>query len=174
MANVLPPQLKKIRAQEFNARLIRIAALGLIAAALATMLALVPSYLIVRMQMSSAFSTQATSTAGAALRSDLARSEILTIQFAALAAATSTPQLLQRIFALRPSGMSIDSIDYVRGQKSAPGSIVLNGIGGSRDAINTFRLALGKDPTFTNVVVPVGALVGSGDGSFSVTLNGIF
>jgi hypothetical protein len=48
------------------------------------------------------------------------------------------------------------------------------GIGTGRVAINAYREALAADPHFTGVAVPVGDLLGTAGGKFSITLTGAF
>ncbi len=68
--------------------------------------------------------------------------------------------------AARPQGVTVDRIRYESGK---PSQLVLSGYA-PRYAVNHFRTALTDTGKFTSVSVPVGALVGTDDSGFSVTM----
>ena len=67
--------------------------------------------------------------------------------------------------------MRVDQITYTAG---SPSSLMLVGSADTTGGISAYRAALAADAAFASVSVPVGALVGTEGGRFSVTLSGTF
>jgi len=65
------------------------------------------------------------------------------------------------------TGVTVNDISY-----TAPNhSLSLGGEAQTPDDVNALRQALQADPTFSNVSVPVSALLGSQGGGFTITMN---
>lgn len=145
-------------------------ATGVVAGAL-----LLPSYLIVRKNQAALQVIIASSgipAANAADRDLLKHIQSRVGELGPLVAATSSPsEAIAAALTLRPSGISIDRINYTGGKKP---TIVLAGSSRSGDLVNTYQRALAASSRFAGVSVPIGALAGVGDGRFNITLLGAF
>ena len=72
----------------------------------------------------------------------------------------------------RPSGIHIDDIVYnVAGSAQ---TIAIAGSADSRAIIDKYRAVLQADPRFSSVKLPVGDLLSSDGGNFTITLSGNF
>jgi type II secretory pathway pseudopilin PulG len=93
-------------------------------------------------------------------------------QLSPLVAASTTPtDAIEGALSLRPTGVRIDQVTYTSG---APATLMLVGSADTNGAISKYQTALAADPIFTSVSIPVGALVGTDGGRFSVRLSGAF
>ena len=87
-------------------------------------------------------------------------------------ASTTTPTFaITAALSMRPQGVRVDQITYTAG---SPASLMLVGSADTTSGISAYRTALSADPIFASVSVPVGALVGTEGGRFSITLSGKF
>lgn len=178
MANILPEAAVRNVWGEFRARAFLTGALALLGTAVFWGIMLLPAYLVLQIEQSSAapqdspaVAVSSTSAERAAERADLLRSQSSLARIAPVVMATSSPsQSVSAALALRPSGVSIDAVKM----SSERGEITLEGTVVGRDAINQYREALIGSGKFGGVSVPVDALVGASGGHFSVTLTGIF
>jgi hypothetical protein len=67
--------------------------------------------------------------------------------------------------------VSLESISYNAGEE---GELSIVGSAQGRELVNDYRAALVREGFFTNVSVPVAALVGASEGNFRMTLTGAF
>ncbi len=157
-----------------KARFLFIGSATLAAGACIAILALLPAIVSVRIARASLDAPLQESAHGnaSADQAAAARAQALIGALRPIAQATSSPtDVISFALAQKPAGISITNITYTGGDKS---EIVLSGMSGAREAVNTFRDALEKTGRFSSVVVPVAALVGTQDGRFTVTLSGSF
>ena len=89
----------------------------------------------------------------------------------ALAASSSPADVIATVLAMRPAGVRVDQVIYTAGN---PTSLIVNGSADTNIEISDYRSLLATYPTFTSVSVPVGALVGTDGGRFSLTIFGKF
>jgi len=171
MTNLLPPKSLSDAWSMYRARFLIAGSLVVLVFAGVALLALVPSFLALRISAAPA-PAQATSTPGSPQdAADILRAQALVRAVAPLAAAaTSSDAVIAEALSLRPAGIRVTHIAFAIG---TPGQMTISGTG-SRDGISAYRDALGKDPYFTAVSVPVGALVGADNGQFSITISGTF
>lgn len=170
MTNVLPVETQKMLWRMHRARFVLVLAYVLIVLALCTALALVPSYVALEMNTISEGSAEAATTAVEEIRIMTKSQEQLKV-IAPVIAATSSPTIaIEHALAIRPKGVTIDRVRYV---KAEFGQIMLSGKA-SREVLNQYRAILEADPMYRGVSVPVDALVGTQDGRFSVTIVGNF
>ena len=102
----------------------------------------------------------------------IAHTNALLAVLAPIAMASSTPtDVITEALALRPSGVRVDQIIYHTGN---PSSLMISGAADTNGEINAYQGALSADPRFVSVSIPVGALVGTDGGRFSITLSGTF
>ena len=155
---------------QFRARFLLAASLVVLACALLFAVALLPAEasLISFATPGAQGKTQTTSTVTAD-KTALGHTNALIKQLSTLNATSSLSTLDALVAALSESGpgISINDIQY----SVANQSISLAGTAQTPDEVNTFREALQSDLRFTNVSVPVSALLGSEDGSFTITMN---
>jgi hypothetical protein len=85
---------------------------------------------------------------------------------------TPVHTVVARVLELSPDEVSIESISYRAGESEGELSIV--GTAEGREFVNDYRSALVGEGFFTNVSVPVAALVGASEGNFRMTLTGAF
>jgi Tfp pilus assembly protein PilN len=155
-----------MRAQ-YRARLLLVFSLVLLAGALFFALALAPAEASL-LSFTSPTVQQNTQT-NATLAADsaaLTRAKALLTQLAPMDA-TSSLDALAAALSRAGTGITVDDIQYsVSGR-----SISLAGHAQTPDEVNTFNEALQSDPRFTGVSVPVSALLGSENGSFTITMK---
>ncbi len=169
MANVLPPDDRRILKRRFTARLILTGALTLLGGAAIASLALIPAYMAVRVAEASLQSKEDQAAGQGADQAAIGRAQALVNALLPLANATSSPSdTLAFALGLKTTGLSITSMQYTKGQ------IVLSGVAGKREAVSEFRDALQASGKFASVAVPVAALVGVQEGRFTITLTGAF
>jgi hypothetical protein len=149
------------------------AVVALVCAGVALLL-LLPSYLAILFDMHNV-APAFTPVSPAQQTSDnnaIAHTNALLSVLAPIAAASSTPtDTILDALSLRPSGVRIDQITYNTG---TPSTIMLSGSADTNSEINAYQTALSADPHFASVSIPVGALVGTDGGRFSITLSGTF
>lgn len=171
MANLLPKEIQMHGAQHERARLIIAGSLAAIAAAALSLLMFVPAYIAVQIGTGAQGNAPSASDAKhtANVTAELSGAQAVLNAIAPLMSATTTPtEAIAAALALQPSGVSIDQIAY------APGSLMLSGVAASDTAIDAYRSALAKDSHFTNVLVPVSALLSAAGGRFSINISGAF
>lgn len=103
---------------------------------------------------------------------DITHSHDLLSQLTAVGLATSSPlDVIRKIIAERPKGITFTRLTYTSGK---PSNLVITGISARRENINAFHDALMKDGSFATVNIPIGDLVGTNNSQFTVTLTGAF
>lgn len=135
---------------------------------------LLPSYVIVKKnQMNIGSNVKSNAPiASAADRALIKRIQSRVDVLSPFAGATSTPSsLIKAVLAPRPSGVSVNHVTFTGGKTF---TIMLTGTAVSPDKIGNYQASLAQNPSFTGVSVPVGALAGTNDGHFNVTISGIF
>ena len=157
-----------------RARYIVAGALVALVCAGITFVLLVPSYLatLLDAQHAALGLTPITPAQQTSDSAAIAHANALIAVLAPIAQASSTPtDVITDALSLRPSGVRIDQIIY---QAGTPSSLILSGSADTNSEINAYQRALSNDPRFASVTIPVGALVGTDGGRFSVTLLGTF
>lgn len=171
MANVIPREgLTKIMKRN-SARFMLVASGVIAAAAIVAILAILPSYISVRIARA-AVETAVRESAGAATADqDVAvRTQGLITNLTPIANATTSPvAALALALAEKPAGLSITSISYTADKST----ILLTGTASRREAVSALSDALEASKRFSSVTVPVAALVGAQEGRFTITLTGI-
>ena len=178
MSNILPEETIKIVWKRFYVRLILVGGTAAIFVAVLAGLALLPSYIALRTENSSMEQLQ---TPASLLKlnpqiqweiDDIKHSQNLVALVSPYISASSSPsETLGIVLRDKPQGLIIGKIGIVTGEK---GTMTLVGQASTREIINQYREALSKEAVFTNVSVPVGVLIGSEDGRFTMTLTGDF
>ena len=174
MANVIPEEMRHNVERRERARLIITAAVVAIVCAGLAFVLLLPGYLatLVDARHAPPAFTAVTQEQQASDAAAIAHTNALLAVVAPIAQASSTPSdVILDALAARPSGVHIDQIIYRAGD---PSSIMLSGSADTNNEINAYQTALSNDPHFASVSVPVGALVGTEGGHFSITLSGTF
>jgi hypothetical protein len=173
MVNVIPQKSQKAVHRDMRARFILATALVLFFCAAVSFLMLLPSYFVLVSNVGSTSSAAANLTSQSA--SDTAAlvnaKSLLSVLQPLVAATTSPSEAIVSALAVRPLGVSVDQITYVSGASS---TLMLVGSAANSDEVSMYKLALAADPLFTSVAIPVGALVGTDGGRFSITLSGKF
>ncbi len=147
------------------------AIVALVAAALSFLL-LLPSYFVLAAKSPASSAVSITTGQEASDTAAIITTKALLSELAPIAAASTTAtDAIAAALSLRPTGVSVDQITYVSG---SPSSLMLVGTAATTLGISAYRDALVADPLFSSVSVPVGALVGTEGGRFSITLSGIF
>jgi len=168
MSNVLPVSEKKRLWIFYRTRFFLVASMSLTVLALIMLVALVPSYLILAKSTPSAVPA-AKDAATQAEKTDALAAKALLAQIFPLVAPTTTPMddILQALDD-KPSGVTIDRISYTTDGKSV--TIALGGSAAVRENINALRKVLEGKGVYTQVNIPVSALVGATGNDFTVTL----
>jgi hypothetical protein len=174
MANSIPDDMKRATVSRIRTRYVFVGSLAMLLSAFVAFALLVPSYLMLRADAyagarSTISSTQAQQTLDSAA---IAHTNGLLAQLAPLVVATSTPtNAIAVALAARPAGVHVDQITYTAG---AIAGLMLFGSADTSSEISAYRNALAAKPLFASVSVPVGALVGTDGGRFSIRLSGAF
>ena len=172
MANVLPQEIQKRIVTVQRARYIIAGSVVLTAAAVISLIALLPNYILVTSSRGDSASnnlSQAEIAKDTTYLSDLTATQATLGEIAPLVSSSTSPSAaIIAALILRPKGISIDQLTY------APGSLIVSGSAVQGSAIDAYRSALAGDPHFTSAVVPVGVLLGNENGRFSITLSGTF
>lgn len=174
MANLIPETIRREMRGHSQARFIlSTAVLALVVAAIASLL-LLPSYVMLSVHgpMRTGVGptlSQADRTAdqAAVTHTNAAISLLLPL----INASSTSMGTIQQAVSLRPVGVRIDGISYIKG---TPASLMIVGSAGSPSLVSAYRTALAANPIFDSVTVPVGALVGTDGGRFSITISGTF
>ncbi len=154
----------------YRARFVIAFSLVALALALVAALALVPSYLALRVAAPPVASVASVPKGSGTDTVAMARAQALLHKVKPLLSSTSSPtEIVRTALSARPKGVRVDHVIYIAG---AAGQMTLAGTA-SREDISAFRDELGKISLFTGVSVPVGSLVSS-EGRFSISLSGIF
>lgn len=173
MANVLSKEKLLSLRRRMSARFLLIGSLMIAASAILGIIAILPAYISVNISRAAIESSMEAGEPGSAEDQAAAqRAQGLIVALTPLANATSSPATaLVAALSQKPAGVSITSITYTGGVKQ---NLVLSGVASRREGVNQFREALEKTGLFSNVAVPVAALVGTQEGRFTVTLSGSF
>jgi hypothetical protein len=170
MTNVLPLDAQKDLWRIHRSRFIAAGALVCLSLAIAAAAGLVPSFAALESQAPSPATVASAKTAAEDLKL-LKKAQLEMSAAAPFLEKNSHPvEVLQKVIALRPKGVSIDGLKFSAGM---PGQIVVEGAA-SREQLSAFKTALLSDTTFATVSVPVGALVGNDGSRYSITLTGSF
>ncbi|MDO8481857.1 MAG: hypothetical protein Q7S75_02125 [bacterium] len=179
MANVLPNETTKFVWEGYRGRLILVGSLVFLGMAILAGIALLPAYVVLQVEKSSQaklaaiVSTQPEPNPQIQTeRDDIIRTQTLIAKITPIVSATSSPtESIKYALALRPKGVTVTNINFTSGPQW---SVTITGDSAGREHINQYREALSNDGHFQSVSVPVGALVGSNDGRFTITLTGTF
>jgi len=177
MSNLLPSEALSAVWRRFNYRVLFVGSLVFLFSAFFAAIALLPSYIIPKIEQGVLLKRDVQATEAAELESVAEKDEILRSREVLLRAtplifATSSPtELVSSILSRRPKGLQINRISFTSGRE---GTIILEGNVASREEINQYREELSKDVRFTAVSIPVGSLVEAGGGRFTITLKGAF
>ena len=152
----------------YRARFVIVFSMFLFTLALLAALLIVPSYLALRLVAPPQTEISITKRTGASNdATSIARAQAMVRALAPVLTSTSSPSsVIVAALANRPPGALVQNISYSVGTAE----LRLTGTAG-RGAINVYRDALSADARFSSVSVPVSALVGTGDGRFSITLS---
>ncbi|OHB18801.1 MAG: hypothetical protein A2854_02965 [Parcubacteria group bacterium RIFCSPHIGHO2_01_FULL_56_18] len=170
MANVIPREGLSKMQKRHGARFLLLGSYMFAAAAVIAILAILPAYVSVRIARASVDSETQESSGGVGTEQATAiRTQSLITNLTPIANATSSPTgALSIALAQKPAGISITTISFLGGAKP---SILLTGTSQRREAVTAFRDELKASGRFSNVAVPVAALVGTQDGRFTITLS---
>ena len=167
MANVLPQSEQKKVWRMYRARALIVLSLCMLALALATFLALIPSWFALSLAappLSETSAGHAGPTDGAGPQ--IARAQTLIQTITPILVATSSPSgFITEVVSAKPQEIGIEHLAFQENERQ----ITIAG-SGSREAINAYRDTLAKKADFSGVSVPVSALVGS-SGHFSMTIT---
>ncbi|MBI5645209.1 hypothetical protein HY970_03875 [Candidatus Kaiserbacteria bacterium] len=171
MTNLIPLEAQKDLWQEYRARFIITLSVFLIALALLALVVLVPSFIALEVMSPRGESAQLIRANDSEVAL-LSRVQGIVLQIGPVLSSTSSAtSVIRAALAQKPNRVSIDHIVYTRGGDTP--QLILSG-SGSRSVVSEYRNALLLLNRFTSVSIPVGALVGSADGNFSMTLGGTF
>lgn len=176
MTNVLPQSRLQELSREARAKFMLTGSLVLATAAVAGIVALAPAFFVVYFsraansgELNAALDTE---TQRREDQQAAARTRVL-LQEVSMLEKRETPasEAIAAAYALKPSGVTVGGVAYTKGDS---GTITLVGVAKSRDEVSLYRDALSKDKRFATVSVPVSALVGALEGTFTITLTGRF
>jgi Tfp pilus assembly protein PilN len=170
MSNLLPENTRLELRSEYRARYVLAGSFLAIGAALFMSLSLLPSYVVFAGSLPKEQASQNSQEARQDL-ADITRAQALVVQFSPIVSSTSTiSDALNAALGARPSGTHIDQVSY----DVTSDNITIGGLADDRESMNAYRTALQAVPKFTSVKLPVGDLISSQGGRFTVTLAGNF
>lgn len=179
MSNLLPKERLDLVWEDYRSRLILTGALVFLGAAILAGNAFLPAYVALKVgenaqeqQKASSLLQSDPNPQSRAERADILRSQNMLTNVTPIVSATSSlTETLTSALERRPNGVLVNRINVVSGKS---GSVVITGDANGREEINQYKDALSKDARFEGVSIPVGTLVGSGGGAFTITLTGNF
>jgi Tfp pilus assembly protein PilN len=179
MSNVLPPEAKMRVVRDTQARMIVVGSTVASLAALLAILALTPAFLTSAIPLLSDAVPGESDETTELYEVNRKESSRIRATLAVLNPFTeerkSVQKIIARVYELRPEGVDIERIQYQSGKS---GQITLTGLSEAREPVNDFRASLVAEGVFSNVSVPVAALVGALDGlslaNFDMTRMTIF
>ncbi len=177
MSNILSSVERARVARIARDRLILCSSLMMSLVAFVALLAITPSLLTVAIPlMTSQGAVSSAEAESAALqeegRSQASRTRSMVAVLAPFAEErASVNARITQLYALRPSGVSIETITY---QSGVQGQISITGVSDAREPVNDFRTILMAEGGYESVSVPIAALVGALEGRFTMTLSGTF
>lgn len=172
MANVLPEKnLSQIK-NEYHARaLVTFGGVLLLASLIASVPLFLASHNAANTSMIPKISDP--SPEEIQFQKDVKRARALVFELKDAVYASSTPsQAIAVALSMKPAGIEVDQVNYTRDVK---GAIAISGTAPSPEVLDTYRAALLKRPDlYSEVALPVQALVNSEGGRFTLTLTGAF
>lgn len=173
MINLIPPIAQKKLKQEYWIRVISLWALLASAAGLVLAVLVIPVYVLVSIQLNA----QVTDVAVAeGERSSLVEAEAALRQAGIYARLVVSEEgllpLTQHITLLNElAGGGISFTDYQYQQLATDNSIIIKGEASTRADLATFRDRLEAQSDYTDIVLPISALIRETDIDFSITLT---
>ena len=171
MSNLLPDSYLKQLLRNFRARFILVGSLLSVAAALVSVLALLPGFIMLYSTRPDTVPASQNSEQSKKDAIEAGTIQLLTKQYAPLLSVGSTTNAVFQALSVKPQKIHIDHISYSFGEASV---LILSGVAENRSAINEYKEALSHGELFKSVSVPVGDLVGALGGKFRITLVGNF
>ncbi|HEY4514300.1 MAG TPA: hypothetical protein VJH69_03150 [Candidatus Paceibacterota bacterium] len=177
MSNLLPKETNQLIWKRFTNRLLFVGALMFLLSALFVVLALLPSYIIPRIEQNILKKSESTLSVNGesdpvAEKNELSRSrDILLRATPAISASSSPSDLISAALSRRPQGIYVNRISFTAGRD---GTMIIAGDATGREELNQYREELSKDERFTAVSIPVGSLIEAKGGEFTITLKGLF
>lgn len=157
----------------YRSRFVLVKSLMLLGLALVAFATMIPSYVAVQSAPKSEsvdVSPEANEQRDAAFALEYAQG--LVKEFKPSLTATSSPlDVVISALGMKPQGVLINRIMYAAGEEEDRITFVGSA---SRERVSAYRDALTQSGLFTGVAVPVGALVGSEGGGFSIVMVGNF
>ena len=180
MTNALPKEALQTELGRARDRFLLVGALVFLGTAAIYALALLPSHVALHIENKN-LEQQSINGSGTipnpgsekkSERSDVIRAQALLESVVPFVSSTSSPsETISAALALRPRGVRVDHISF---ESVGKGTIAIDGISQGREDISKYREVLSSSGRFKSVSVPVGALVGTEGGKFTITLSGIF
>jgi hypothetical protein len=167
MSNLLPLAAQKRVTRMYRARVVTALALATTGLACVLLLALIPAFLTVSAagpRDDAATVKRNVEATQAIMRAQRIVEQLLPV----LSSGQGPSSYLESALAVMPSGVTVHHVVY--GETGGAGSLMLIGEA-SRDKVAAFRDALSAHPLFVSASVPVSALVGTGSGQFSLSLE---
>jgi hypothetical protein len=174
MSNVLPAEKRKAVWRLYRSHFIIVGSTIALLCALAAFVALLPSYLVLRIDETNPAALQQTGQAAAGTKEDRAAVAYAQAFIATLSPvlSTSTPtDAVQAALAARPRDVAVDHITLTSGP---PGTLIISGKASRAEEISVYQNALRGTGRFSSVSVPVSDLAGTDNGQFTATLSGSF
>lgn len=155
----------------YRSRFVLVASLMLLGLAALAGVALIPSFVsVLSTENPAALSEAAQAKQNSAYELDYTQS-LMSELGPRLTATTSALTIAISALELKPAGLRVNRITYIPGEEESRITFLGNA---SREQVSSYRDALLQSGAFTGVAVPVGALVGSNDGNFSIVMTGNF
>lgn len=156
----------------YRSRLILVTSLLLLGLAATAAITLFPSYVALTLAAPSASAADAVAQEDRSDALTLERSQFLIRDLKPIVmSTTSAMNAVEVALAAKPTGVRITRVIYMGGEDE--GRITFIGTA-SRDQVSAYKDTLTQSGLYTSVSVPVGALVGSEGGGFSIVFAGDF
>lgn len=176
MVNLISPTLRARLMSLYYARLVTACALAIAVALSVTAILLLPTYFFIHAEADQAQEYVEAASGIAATRAKGAAQETLASFNEAVKLLTavnhepSVSHMLTLLTSDMPRGVTLSTIDIVS-DTSGNATVLLSGTARTRAELIAYSATLKKIPEFSNVSVPVSALVADVNSTFSVTMT---
>ncbi len=175
MSNLLPQSEKRLLLREYRLRIAVAVLYALGALAAIGAISLAPSLVRIHTLVSSAERAQALEKktleqlGAAAVASEFSDTSVALAALVPILASPNVASLVRTVAAVRPAGVSIQSIAY-EPKGGVAGSLAIGGTAALRDDMLQFVESLRREAAFSAVNLPIDALARERDASFTLSV----
>jgi hypothetical protein len=177
LTNLLPPERQSALSRDYFIRLGVVVVGFVVALTLASMVLLVPTYVLLTESTRAKEAHLATiestfsSTDATALSARLAALNKNAITLSTLAQRPSASAIIRSVLAISRPGITLSGFTYTPAEVKKPGTLAISGTALTRDALRSYQLALQGAPLALSADLPVSAYAKDSDITFTITVT---